>query len=181
MANATRAFHWIVTDFYTTVVTRVHSPGVELAKQPDNGLMRALIQRVSSARVVVDGDVVGAISPDKYGLLAFVGVTHDDDADKARRLAEKLWRLRILDDERSAADMGAPILVVSQFTLYANTVKGRRPSWNAAAPAPVAEPLVMAFAEALRRLGADVATGVFGAHMQVESINDGPVTVLLEL
>ncbi len=96
-------------------------------------------------------------------------------------MAEKLWQLRILDDERSASDVGAPVLVVSQFTLYANTVKGRRPSWNAAAPAAVAEPLVTAFADALRELGAEVATGVFGAHMDVALVNDGPVTVLLEL
>ena len=115
------------------------------------------------------------------GLLAFVGVTHSDDHDKARRLAEKLWNLRILADERSAADINAPILVVSQFTLYADTAKGRRPSWNAAAPGAVAEPLVAAFAEALRGLGAQVETGVFGAHMHVELINDGPVTVILEL
>ena len=106
---------------------------------------------------------------------------HTDTAAVAGRLAEKLWQLRILDDERSAADVGAPILVVSQFTLYANTVKGRRPSWNAAAPREVAEPLVTAFADALRGLGADVATGVFGADMQVTLVNDGPVTVLLEL
>jgi D-tyrosyl-tRNA(Tyr) deacylase len=96
-------------------------------------------------------------------------------------MAEKLWQLRILDDQLSAADVGAPILVVSQFTLYADTAKGRRPSWNAAAPGPVAEPLVDEIAEALRRLGATVATGQFGAHMQVELVNDGPVTVLLEL
>jgi len=143
--------------------------------------MRVLVQRVTSASVTVDGDVVGAITPDGQGLLALVGVTHDDDAAKAARMAEKLWKLRILDGERAAADTGAPILVVSQFTLYANTDKGRRPSWNAAAPGPVAEPLVTAFAQALRALGAEVATGVFGAHMQVASINDGPVTVLLEL
>lgn len=143
--------------------------------------MRVLVQRVSSARVGVDGRTVGAIEPDKQGLLALVGVTHTDDADTAQRLAEKLWQLRILDDERSAADVGAPILVVSQFTLYADTAKGRRPSWNAAAPGAVAEPLVAAFAEALRSLGAQVATGQFGAHMQVELVNDGPVTVLLEL
>jgi D-aminoacyl-tRNA deacylase len=143
--------------------------------------MRVLVQRVSSARVSVDGQVIGAIEPEGQGLLAFVGVTHDDDADTAQRLAEKLWRLRILDDELSAADVGAPILVVSQVTLYANTAKGRRPSWNAAAPGPVAEPLVTAFADALRRLGGQVETGAFGAHMQVELINDGPVTVLLEL
>ncbi|OBA77081.1 D-tyrosyl-tRNA(Tyr) deacylase [Mycobacterium sp. 1554424.7] len=143
--------------------------------------MRVLVQRVSSASVSVDGRVVGAIRPDGQGLLAFVGVTHSDDTDKARRLAEKLWYLRILTDERSAADRNAPILVVSQFTLYADTAKGRRPSWNAAAPGAVAEPLVTAFAEALRGLGAEVQTGVFGAHMDVELVNDGPVTVLLEL
>ncbi len=96
-------------------------------------------------------------------------------------MAEKLWQLRILDDERSASDVGAPILVVSQFTLYANTVKGRRPTWNAAAPGAVAEPLVTVFTDALRELGAEVATGVFGADMAVELVNDGPVTVLLEL
>ena len=129
----------------------------------------------------VDGEVVGAVRPDGQGLLALVGVTHSDDGDKAQRLAEKLWQLRILDDEKSAADINAPILVVSQFTLYANTTKGRRPTWNAAAPGAVAEPLVTAFADALRRLGAQVDTGVFGAHMQVELVNDGPVTVLLEL
>jgi D-aminoacyl-tRNA deacylase len=143
--------------------------------------MRVLVQRVSSAAVSVDGRLVGAIRPDNQGLLAFVGVTHSDDADKAQRLAEKLWNLRILADERSAADVNAPILVVSQFTLYADTAKGRRPSWNAAAPGPVAEPLVTAFAEALRRFGAQVEAGVFGANMQVELVNDGPVTVLLEL
>jgi D-tyrosyl-tRNA(Tyr) deacylase len=143
--------------------------------------VRVLVQRVSSARVVVDGDVVGEIRPDGQGLLAFVGVTHTDDADIARRMADKLWRLRILDGGASAADVGAPILVVSQFTLYANTTKGRRPTWNAAAPRPVAEPLVDEFAAELGRLGAQVQTGVFGADMAVELVNDGPVTVLLEL
>ena len=143
--------------------------------------MRVLVQRVSSAAASVDGEVVGAIRPDGQGLLAFVGVTHSDDVDTARRLAEKLWNLRILADERSAADVDAPILVVSQFTLYADTAKGRRPSWNAAAPGVVAEPLVTAFAEALQRLGAHVQSGVFGANMQVELVNDGPVTVFLEL
>jgi D-tyrosyl-tRNA(Tyr) deacylase len=143
--------------------------------------MRVLVQRVTSAAVRVGGEVVGAIEPTGQGLLALVGVTHTDDADKAQRLAEKLWQLRILDDEKSTADVDAPILVVSQFTLYANTTKGRRPTWNAAAPGAVAEPLVTAFADALRGLGAQVETGVFGAHMQVELINDGPVTVLLEL
>ena len=143
--------------------------------------MRVLVQRVTSAAVRVDGSVVGAVRPETQGLLALVGVTHDDDPGVARRMAEKLWQLRILDNEKSASDIGAPILVVSQFTLYANTVKGRRPSWNAAAPAAVAEPLVERFAEALRALGAVVETGVFGAHMEVELVNDGPVTVLLEL
>lgn len=143
--------------------------------------MRVLVQRVSSATVSVDGEVVGAIRPDSQGLLAFVGVTHSDDVDKARRLAEKLWNLRVLANERSAADLNAPILVVSQFTLYADTAKGRRPSWNAAAPGTVAEPLVATFAETLRELGASVESGVFGANMQVELVNDGPVTVILEL
>ena len=143
--------------------------------------MRVLVQRVTSARVVVDGDVVREIAPAGQGLLALVGITHTDDADVAARIAEKLWRLRILDGERSAADVTAPILVVSQFTLYADTAKGRRPSWNAAAPRSVAEPLVDAMCGALRGLGADVQTGVFGADMKVELVNDGPVTVLLEL
>jgi D-tyrosyl-tRNA(Tyr) deacylase len=131
--------------------------------------------------VVVDGEVVGEIAPTGQGLLALVGITHADDADVAARMAEKLWRLRILDGERSAADVAAPILVVSQFTLYADTAKGRRPSWNAAAPGAVAEPLVDAMCDALRHLGAEVQTGVFGADMRVELVNDGPVTVLLEL
>lgn len=143
--------------------------------------MRVLVQRVTSASVTVDGEVVGAIESGRQGLLALVGITHSDDAAVARKMAEKLWQLRILDDERSVSDVAAPVLVVSQFTLYANTVKGRRPSWNAAAPAAVAEPLVTAFADALRELGAEVATGVFGAHMDVALVNDGPVTVLLEL
>ena len=143
--------------------------------------MRVLVQRVTSASATVGGEVVGEIRPPSQGLLALVGVTHSDTDDLARRLAEKLWQLRILNDEKSAADIGAPILVVSQFTLYANTVKGRRPTWNAAAPGAVAEPLVAVFAETLRALGAHVETGVFGADMQVELVNDGPVTVLLEL
>lgn len=143
--------------------------------------MRVLVQRVTSASVTVDGVVVGEIKPETQGLLALVGVTHDDDAAKARRMAEKLWQLRILDGERSASDLAAPILVVSQFTLYANADKGRRPSWNAAAPGPVAEPLVTEFADALEMLGATVRTGIFGADMHVHLVNDGPVTVLLEL
>ncbi|BBY76024.1 D-aminoacyl-tRNA deacylase [Mycolicibacterium parafortuitum] len=143
--------------------------------------MRILVQRVTSAAVTVAGDVVGRIEPRTQGLLALVGVTHDDDPPKAKRLAEKLWGLRILDDEKSASDIDAPILVISQFTLYGNTTKGRRPTWNAAAPGPVAQPLVDEFADALRSLGATVQTGVFGADMQVELVNDGPVTVVLEL
>jgi D-tyrosyl-tRNA(Tyr) deacylase len=143
--------------------------------------MRVLVQRVTSARVTVAGEVVGEITPATQGLLALVGVTHDDDPATAQRLAEKLWQLRILDGEKSASDIGAPILVVSQFTLYGNTTKGRRPTWNAAAPGAVAEPLVDAFADALRALGAHVQTGAFGADMAVALVNDGPVTVQLEL
>jgi D-tyrosyl-tRNA(Tyr) deacylase len=143
--------------------------------------MRVLVQRVTSARVTVAGEVVGEITPATQGLLALVGVTHDDDPAKAQRLAEKLWQLRILDGEKSASDIGAPILVVSQFTLYGNTTKGRRPTWNAAAPGAVAEPLVDAFADALRALGAHVQPGAFGADMAVALVNDGPVTVQLEL
>jgi D-tyrosyl-tRNA(Tyr) deacylase len=139
------------------------------------------VQRVTSARVIVAGEVVGAIDPERQGLLALVGVAHDDDVAVARKMAEKLWQLRILDGEASAADIAAPILVISQFTLYADTGKGRRPSWNAAAPGPVAEPLVDRFCAALRELGAHVETGVFGADMLVELVNDGPVTLLLEL
>ncbi len=140
--------------------------------------MRLVVQRVSSERVEVDGQVVGAV--DRPGLLILVGVTHDDTEQLAARLAEKVWTLRILADERSCASEQAPILVVSQFTLYADTRKGRRPSWSAAAPRPVSEPLVEAFVSALRRQGAEVATGVFGADMQVASTNDGPVTVILD-
>lgn len=140
---------------------------------------------MSSARVTVDEQVVGRIDPVAdglpHGLVALVGVTHSDSEATARALADKVWRLRILDGERSAADLGAPILVVSQFTLYADTKKGRRPSWSAAAPGAVAEPLVEHFAQALRELGATVATGRFGAHMHIELVNDGPVTVMLEL
>lgn len=140
--------------------------------------MRLVIQRVLSASVTVDEQIVGAI--DGPGLLILVGVTHDDTVEVARKLADKAWRLRILADERSASDLGAPILVVSQFTLYADTRKGRRPSWSTAAPQPVSEPLVNAFTESLRALGADVTTGVFGADMQVALINDGPVTIILD-
>jgi len=141
--------------------------------------MRAVVQRVTRARVVVAGEVVGGI--DRPGLCVLVGVTHDDGPDQVARLARKLVDLRILRDERSALDEGAPLLVVSQFTLYADTRKGRRPSWSAAAPGPVAEPLVEAFVAALRGYGLQVATGRFGADMAVELVNDGPVTVILEV
>ena len=141
--------------------------------------MRAVVQRVSEASVTVGQRVVGAIS--EPGLLVFVGVTHQDTPEKAAKLAAKLWGLRILEGEKSCSDVGAPLLVVSQFTLYADTRKGRRPSWQAAAPGPVAEPLVDAVVSSLRALGAHVETGVFGAHMKVSLINDGPVTVILEM
>ena len=140
--------------------------------------MRAVVQRVSSASVTVGGRVVGAIDA---GLLVLVGVTHTDDAQTAAALARKVHELRILAGERSAAEVGAPLLVVSQFTLYADTRKGRRPSWSPAAPGPVAEPLVDAVVADLRGRGARVETGIFGAAMQVASVNDGPFTVLLEV
>ncbi|WP_378737179.1 D-aminoacyl-tRNA deacylase [Nocardia brasiliensis] len=146
--------------------------------------MRILLQRVTSAKVTVGDEIVGRIDPAAHGaphgLLALVGVTHGDTEATARALADKVWRLRILDGERSAADLDAPVLVVSQFTLYADTAKGRRPSWSAAAPGAVAEPLVDVFTAALRALGATVATGKFGAHMHIDLVNDGPVTLLLE-
>ena len=141
--------------------------------------MRAVAQRVSQASVSVDGAVIGAI--DGPGLLVLVGVTHDDTAEKARKLAAKLWGLRILDGEKSCSDLGAPLLVVSQFTLYADTSKGRRPTWNNAAPGPVAEPLVDAVVAELRALGATVETGKFGADMKVALVNDGPMTIIVEL
>lgn len=141
--------------------------------------MRAVVQRVSQASVTVDGQVIGAIT--EPGLAVLVGVTHDDTPDHAARLAAKLWGLRILDGEKSCSDIHAPLLVVSQFTLYADLAKGRRPSWSAAAPRPVAEPLVDAVAAELRRLGAHVETGRFGADMKVALVNDGPVTILIEL
>lgn len=137
-----------------------------------------MVQRVSRASVTVDGEVVGRI--DSPGLLVLLGVTHDDTAEVADKLADKIWTLRILADERSCSDENAPLLVVSQFTLYADTRKGRRPSWNAAAPRPVSEPLVDAFVAALRVRGATVATGRFGAHMEVDLANDGPVTLVLD-
>jgi D-aminoacyl-tRNA deacylase len=140
--------------------------------------VRVVVQRVTRAEVTVDGQVVGAI--DRPGLAVLVGVTHTDSPEQAQALARKVADLRILRGERSALDDRAPVLVVSQFTLYADTRKGRRPSWSAAAPAPVAEPLVEAFAGALRELGLEVATGQFGADMAVSLVNDGPVTLQLE-
>jgi D-tyrosyl-tRNA(Tyr) deacylase len=138
-----------------------------------------VVQRVSEASVLVDGLVVGRI--DGPGLCVLVGVTHDDTEDVAARMAVKIHELRILRDEMSAADVGAPMLVVSQFTLYGDARKGRRPTWNAAAPGDVAEPLVDEVGAQLRALGATVATGRFGAHMRVSLTNDGPFTVLLEI
>jgi D-tyrosyl-tRNA(Tyr) deacylase len=136
-----------------------------------------VVQRVRRAQVSVDGAVVGRIGA---GLVVLVGVTHDDTEATAARLADKVWQLRILDGERSAAELAAPLLVISQFTLYADTRRGRRPSWSAAAPGAVAELLVDSFVAALRAAGASVETGVFGADMQVELVNDGPVTLILE-
>ena len=124
------------------------------------------------------GEVVGRLTGP--GLVVLVGATHDDTPEIAARLARKVWEMRILDGEQSASDVGAPLLVISQFTLYADTNKGRRPSWNSAAPGPVAEPLVGAFVDALRLAGAHVETGVFGAHMDVALVNDGPVTIVLD-
>jgi D-tyrosyl-tRNA(Tyr) deacylase len=141
--------------------------------------VRAVAQRVTRASVTVDGQVIGAI--DEPGLLVLVGVTHDDTTEKARKLAAKLWGLRILDGEKSCSDVNAPLLVVSQFTLYADTAKGRRPSWGKAAPGPVAEPLVAAVIDELRTLGARVEAGKFGAAMKVALVNDGPVTIIVDL
>jgi D-tyrosyl-tRNA(Tyr) deacylase len=139
--------------------------------------VRVVLQRVSSASVRVSGRTVGSI---EAGLVALVGVTHDDTVDDARALAERAYHLRILREEQSLASSGAAALVVSQFTLYADTRKGRRPSWNAAAPAEVAEPLYDVFCSHLRALGVPVSTGEFGADMAVELVNDGPVTLILD-
>jgi D-tyrosyl-tRNA(Tyr) deacylase len=144
--------------------------------------VRALVQRVTGARVRVDGDVVGEIGP---GLCVLVGVTHDDDETTAEKLAAKVWNLRVFADADGQMNLpvgavGGEVLVVSQFTLYGDTRRGRRPSWAAAAPPETAEPLVRAFLEALRQAGASVASGRFGADMAVELTNDGPVTLLLE-
>ncbi|GAA1467578.1 D-aminoacyl-tRNA deacylase [Nocardiopsis exhalans] len=141
--------------------------------------MRAVVQRVSHASVTVDGEVVGEIT--RPGLMALVGVTHTDTEEEARKVARKLWTLRVLEDEKSCSDINAPLLVVSQFTLYGDARKGRRPTWQAAAPGPVAEPLVDAVVKELRDQGAEVATGVFGAQMSVGLTNEGPFTVIVEV
>ncbi|MFJ5801166.1 D-aminoacyl-tRNA deacylase [Streptomyces decoyicus] len=141
--------------------------------------MRAVVQRVDGARVEVAGETVGEIVGE--GLCVLVGVTHEDTPQKAAQLARKLWSVRILQGEKSCSDTAAPLLVISQFTLYGDARKGRRPTWNAAAPGPVAEPLVDEVVAQLRTLGAHVETGSFGADMKVSLTNDGPFTVLVEV
>lgn len=140
--------------------------------------MKAVLQRAARASVTVNGEVVSSF--DRQGLVALVGVTHEDGPEQVEVIARKIAELRVLDDEKSASDVDAPVIVVSQFTLYADVRKGRRPSWNGAAPGPVAEPLVDAVVTALRERGLTVGTGVFGAMMDVELVNDGPITILLE-
>jgi D-aminoacyl-tRNA deacylase len=140
--------------------------------------MRAVVQRVSAASVTVDGAVVGALA--SPGLLVYLGVTHSDDAETAAWMARKIWTLRILADERSASDVSAPVLVVSQFTLYGDARKGRRPTWQAAAPGEVSEPLYEAVCSGLEDAGTHVERGVFGAQMLVQLTNDGPITMVLD-
>jgi len=140
--------------------------------------MKAVVQRVTRARVDVDGQTVGEIGT---GLFVLLGVTHDDTPQLAERLAAKIWNLRIMRDEKSAEELQAGILVVSQFTLYGDARKGRRPTWTAAAPGPIAEPLYDEFCTALRGLGATVAEGIFGADMEISLTNDGPTTLILEV
>ena len=140
--------------------------------------MRAVAQVVTEAKVTVDGEVVGSILGP--GLCVLVGVTHEDTPEQAALLARKLWSLRVLEGEKSCSDLAAPLLVISQFTLYGDARKGRRPTWNAAAPGPVAEPLVDEVVAQLRALGATVETGRFGADMKVSLVNDGPFTLLLD-
>jgi len=140
--------------------------------------MRAVVQRVLSASVSVDENVVGSI--EGPGLVVLLGVTHDDGDREVAWMARKIWDLRIMRDEKSAAELDAPVLVVSQFTLYGDVRKGRRPTWNAAAPGSVSEPVYEAVCEELERLGAKVSRGSFGANMQVALVNDGPVTLILE-
>ncbi|WP_313715974.1 D-aminoacyl-tRNA deacylase [Arsenicicoccus bolidensis] len=141
--------------------------------------MRAVVSRVTAASVVVEGEVVGQIT--EPGLLVLLGVTHDDGPDQVATMARKLTELRILRDERSVLDVGAPVLLVSQFTLYGDVRKGRRPSWSAAAPGPVAEPVFDQVVAAVRAVGVTVETGRFGAMMDVVSVNDGPFTVIVEV
>jgi D-aminoacyl-tRNA deacylase len=140
--------------------------------------MRAVVQVVTEAKVTVDGEVVGSILGP--GLCVLVGVTHEDTPEQAALLARKLWSVRVLEGEKSCSDLAAPLLVISQFTLYGDARKGRRPTWNAAAPGPVAEPLVDEVVARLRALGATVETGRFGADMKVSLVNDGPFTLLLD-
>ena len=140
--------------------------------------MRAVVQRAVSASVSVEGEVVGSF--DGPGVVVLLGVTHDDGAAEVAWMARKIWELRIMRDEKSASELGAPLLVISQFTLYGNARKGRRPTWNAAAPGPVSEPVYEAVCAKLERLGATVERGSFGADMQVSLVNDGPVTLILE-
>ncbi len=157
------------------------APAAGAAGVAHDGPVRAVVSRVASASVTVEGAVVGEVG---RGLLALVGIGRDDDADRARALARKVHELRVFPTEegaRSAGDLGLPVLVVSQFTLYADTRRGRRPSWDAAAPGDVAQPLVDEVVAELRRRGAEVATGVFGARMLVASVNEGPMTLLLEV
>ncbi len=140
--------------------------------------MRAVVQRVLSASVSVDGTVVGAL--DRPGLVVLLGVTHDDGPQEVAWMARKVWDLRIMREERSASELDAPVLVVSQFTVYGDARKGRRPTWNAAAPGAVSEPLYEEVCVALEQLGATVARGRFGADMQLSLVNDGPVTLVLD-
>src|SRR3954452_3650344 len=140
--------------------------------------MRAVVQRVLRASVTVDGKVAGSF--DEPGLVVLLGITHNDGPDQVEWMARKVWELRILRDEKSASDLGAPVLVVSQFTLYGDAHKGRRPGWSKAAPGPVAEPIYDAFCAELEGLGAHVERGVFGAHMELSLVNDGPVTLILQ-
>jgi D-tyrosyl-tRNA(Tyr) deacylase len=140
--------------------------------------MRTVVQRVLTASVTVDGKIVGEIGGP--GLVVLLGVTHDDGPEQVAWMARKIWSLRILRDEQSASDVDAPVLVVSQFTLYGDARKGRRPTWNAAAPGEESEPVYEAFCKELESLGATVARGSFGADMQVALVNDGPVTMVLD-
>jgi D-aminoacyl-tRNA deacylase len=140
--------------------------------------VRAVIQRVLQASVAVDGKVVGCVA--RPGLLVLLGVTHEDGAEEVTWMARKIWDLRIMREERSASDLDAPILVISQFTLYGDARKGRRPTWNAAAPGAVSEPVYDSVCAELERLGATVARGRFGADMEVSLVNDGPVTLVLD-